>query len=185
MLVRRNRREIRRVTDLAAGRRWHNPAIAAMATLADGLCAVMMARPDGESLRAEALRRGITVYEVRAQRGEKAGYTRRESVRSLRRVVQIQGYVVGADGELHHVVARGLEETSRLGELLRDQRVALANRPGEFRQKWAGRRIAGVRLSGDVDRLMVAYRRDPRIGEVRYRRWAGHEGDLPALRRRD
>jgi hypothetical protein len=170
MLVRRDRREIRRVTDLAAGRRWHNPAIAAMAKLADDLYAVMMARPDEESLRTEALRRGITVYEVRAQRGEKAGFTRRESVRSLRQVVQMEGYVLGADNQLHKVVARGLEETSRLGELLRDQREALAGRPAEFRQKWKGRRIAGVKLSGDADRLIVAYRRDQRVAEVRYSR---------------
>jgi hypothetical protein len=79
---------------------------------------------------------------------------------------------LGADGQLHQVIARGPAESSRLGELLRDQREALSGRMGsdEFRAKWAGRHVAGVKLSGDVDRLMVAYRRDPRVADVGYQR---------------
>jgi hypothetical protein len=42
--------------------------------------------------------------------------------------------------------------------------------PTEFHDKWAGRRITGVKLSGDTDRLIIAYRRDPSVAEVRYRR---------------
>jgi hypothetical protein len=97
------------------------------------------------------------------------------AVRSLRQTTQLQGRVVGADGQIVTVTAGGPAEAERLGDLLRDQREVLAGRMSgeDFRDKWGGRRVGGVRLSGDADRMVVGYRQDPTLADVRYQRQGG------------
>ncbi len=133
----------------------------------------MAAAGGRESLRAEAARRAVSLYRVRVERGEALGYTRAESVRFLRQVTQLEGAVVTSGGGVVEVTAKGPTETSRLGDRLHDQRALVSGEmaPAEFQAKWRWRQLLGVRLSGNADEVLVAYRQGgSELVDVRYQR---------------
>lgn len=126
-----------------------------------------------ESIRAEATRRRVSLYRVRVERGEALGYSRAESVRSLREVTQLEGAVVVAGGQVVQLVARGPAETSRLGDRLHDQRALVSNEmsPAEFEEKWRGRQLLTLQLSADAAEVFTAYRGGgSELVDVRYQR---------------
>lgn len=127
------------------------------------------------SIRGESARRGVTEHTIRKERAVAEGYS---SVLAgghgggLRGAVQLEGRVIAPGGRVVTVEAHGPSQVARLGAYLEDRRQLLDGRmtPGQFRQRWAGKSIAGVRVSGSPERTVAAARRDASTREVRYRR---------------
>jgi len=136
------------------------------------VAAVTVAMTPG-SLRAEAARRGISVYQVRTERAKAEGYSRSAGAGhggGLRAAVQLSGWVTATNGERRFVAASGPAEVARLGARLHDERDLASGRlsPSIFADRWRGRSVGGVRVSARATVVNASLHRAGAETEVRY-----------------
>jgi len=154
---------------------FHDPAIAAIAATATAVEAVMAMTPG--SLRAEATRRGISVYQVRTERARAEGFSRAAGAGhggGLRAAVEMSGWVTATNGQRSFVVAGGPAAVARLATRLHDERELASGRmsPTVFADRWRGRSVGGVRVSGRSAVVIASLHQAGAETEVRYLRGA-------------
>jgi hypothetical protein len=135
---------------------FHDPDLANAAAVAAAVHAVM-ARYVGESLRAEAARRGVSVFRVRRERYERLGFTPTQAGGHRGGVSRLTHVELGGpNGPLPQGLRlRGPADRARYYSLVKDLHDLAEGplRPADFDATWKGRRLGGQTLPGSAELL--------------------------------
>lgn len=123
-------------------------------------------RKPTESLRREAARRGVSVAQVRGDRGEREGLSRSTGqghpVRTEAPVSTVRGPLIdlGVEGMAPIHLRRGGHDAGRAHDLLADEVLLLRGdlAPATWDSRWGGHRFGGVKLPSADDLLARAER---------------------------